>query len=280
MQELKKLILRRYPTEYHKKAWGSFEKICMLRSTLGLIKKLVGSLFLMLLGKADFQRAELYIASASEDELEVMVVSKQIMPYLKWIYITLTLGRFVLLLLSIKNLRISKTYFYYEHVLFLCSAAMPLGLPADAQNDVDFAALQVNFAMFFFDVWPCLVCSLVSQVLTPVFRAINYGEEFDMQVVKSALGMMVSVTLAYLMIHCIFTQLGFALVGAEVERGSNRLLVNNLEEGVVLLEQDTKTVLFLNHAAEKLNVSSDVGKRESGDFLFSMSADLFAPIDG
>ena len=209
-----------------------------------------------------------------------MSASNQIMPYLKWIYITLTLGRLVLLLLSIKNPRISKTYFYYEQVLFLCSAAMPLGLPADAQNDVDFAELQVNFAMFFFDVWPCLICSLVSQVLTPVFRAINYGEEFDMQVVTTAMGMMVSVTLAYLMIHCIFTQLGFALVGAEVERGSNRLLVNNLEEGVVLLEQETNNVLFLNHAAEKLNVSSEEGKRESGDFLFSMSADLFAPLDG
>ena len=114
LSDVKSLIFRKYPTEYHKKAWSSFEKICMYRSNLGQIEKLFNSLLLIVLGKANFQRAEDYIVDQTDEDLESMKVSLAIFPYAKWIYIIFTIGRLVLILLSIKNLRICKIYFYYE----------------------------------------------------------------------------------------------------------------------------------------------------------------------
>lgn len=52
-------------------------------------------------------------------------------PFAKWIWLTFTFGRLVLILISIKKLQVCKVYFYYEQVLFLCSMAMPLGIDAD-----------------------------------------------------------------------------------------------------------------------------------------------------
>ena len=117
--EVKKLIFRKYPTEYHKRAWHQFEKICMYRSTLGQIEKLLNSLLLMALGKANFQRAEEYLAE-NEAEDNTSDMSASIFPYAKWITIVFTIGRLILILISIKHLRICKIYFYYEQILFLC----------------------------------------------------------------------------------------------------------------------------------------------------------------
>ena len=51
--------------------------------------------------------------------------------YAKFIYITFTLGRIILVLISIKNLRVCKLYFYYEQIVFLSSLLMPIGMSAE-----------------------------------------------------------------------------------------------------------------------------------------------------
>ena len=68
-KELRDLIFRKYPTEYHREAWSSFEKICMYRSNLGQIEKLINSLLLIAFGKANFYRAEEFILENSEESL-------------------------------------------------------------------------------------------------------------------------------------------------------------------------------------------------------------------
>ena len=89
----------------------------------------------MALGKANFQRAEEYLAENKvEDNTRDM--SASIFLYAKWITIVFTIGRLILILISIKHLRICKIYFYYEQILFLCYLAMPLGMTADMQNDM------------------------------------------------------------------------------------------------------------------------------------------------
>ena len=132
----------------------------MYRSNLGQIEKLVNSLLLMALGKANFQRAEEYLTeNATEDNSRDM--SAAIFPYAKWITIVFTIGRLILILISVKHLRICKIYFYYEQILFLCSIAMPLGMTADMQNDMSLVENQKNFSYFYYDLWPSLICTLI-----------------------------------------------------------------------------------------------------------------------
>ena len=164
------------------------------------------------------------------------MISESIFQYAKWITIVFTVGRLILILISIKHLRICKIYFYYEQVLFLCSLAMPLGMRADDHNYVNMLENQKNFALFYFDLWPCLICSLIGQAITPVFRWINYNEDgFDAKVVYMTLMVMVQLLLGCLIIHMIFTKFGFNYLSAELERRSNELVLNNLEEGVIII---------------------------------------------
>ena len=44
--------------------------------------------------------------------------------------------------------------------------------------------------------------------------------------------------LSLLIIHGFFTKLGFSFIGTEIERDGNEQLLNNLEEGVIILEAD------------------------------------------
>ena len=113
---------------------------------------------------------------------------------------------------------------------------MPLGMTADMQNDMSLVENQKNFSYFYYDLWPSLFCTLICQLLTPLFRWINYGEELDLSVVSITIMVMVQLTLGYLIIQMIFTQLGFNFLGAEIERSSNKLVLNNLEEGVIIIE--------------------------------------------
>ena len=81
-----------------------------------------------------------------------------------------------------KNLKVCKMYYYYEQLIFLSSMLMPLGWTADFQNDWNLIENQMNFTYFYFDLWPSLLCSMVTQLLTPVSRMLVYEEEIDSSV--------------------------------------------------------------------------------------------------
>ena len=50
--------------------------------------------------------------------------------------------------------------------------------------------------------------------------------------------------------HCLFSSLGYLFVDAEVPRAAQEQLLNNLEEGVIVVEKDCSSVCFLNLAAK------------------------------
>lgn len=88
-------------------------------------------------------------------------------------------------------------------------------------------------------------------MLLPVFRHFNYGEELlGSGVVTTSVMMLIELTLGYFIIQAIFTQLGFNFLGAEIERNSNNQLLDDLQEGVIILDQHSRDVLFSNQAAK------------------------------
>ena len=57
-----------------------------------------------------------------------------------------------------------------------------------------------------------------------------------MHVLLVTLSFMVQLTVSYLIIQMIFTQFGFNFLDAEIERSSNKRVLNNLEEGVIIIQ--------------------------------------------
>ena len=92
--------------------------------------------------------------------------------------------------------------------------------------------------------------------------------------------MMVQQTFALLIIHLIYTQLGFSHLGAEISRKGNEQLLHNLEEGVIILEEDFQSVLFVNKSAKQLKINeSDKHRKGEGQVTFFKENELFALLD-
>ena len=54
-------------------------------------------------------------------------------------------------------------------------------------------------------------------------------------------------------VHLIITKVGKIFVESEVLREGNEQLLNNLDEGVVIIDEDSKDILFQNRSAEVLH---------------------------
>ena len=90
-------------------------------------------------------------------------------------------------------------------------------------------------------------------------------------------------------IHCLYSFLGYLFVDAETPRQANEQLLNNLGEGVFILEKDCSSVAFLNSAAKNFmcNPDFDVSKAEDDESgtaidsnqLFDWDKEMFAEMD-
>ena len=86
-------------------------------------------------------------------------------------------------------------------------------------------------------------------------------------------------------IHICITKTGLIFVDAEILRGGNEQLLNQLEEGVIILQEETKDTLFANLTAQSISINKS--KNESIMKLFQNSTvddvkldlQIFAPLD-
>ena len=60
-----------------------------------------------------------------------------------------------------------------------------------------------------------------------------------------------------LICHMIFTKIGLTYVDLEILREGNEQLLDNLEEGVIILEEDTLNLFFMNEAAKTIHKEYD-----------------------
>ena len=71
-------------------------------------------------------------------------------------------------------------------------------------------------------------------------------------------------------IHWIVTKTGFLYIDAEVHHHGNEHILDNLEEGIVILEQDSKAVMYYNVAA----TGPQAGKKIANDKFSSVLLNL------
>ena len=64
---------------------------------------------------------------------------------------------------------------------------------------------------------------------------------------------MVWLAINLLIVHLVITKVGLIFVDAEILRIGNEQLLDNFEEGVLILEEEKMEPIFLNKAARELN---------------------------
>ena len=57
---------------------------------------------------------------------------------------------------------------------------------------------------------------------------------------------MIFTALVITLMHILFNKMGLLFVKSEILRRGNDQLLNDLQEGVIILKEDTKKVLFVN----------------------------------
>ena len=70
-------------------------------------------------------------------------------------------------------------------------------------------------------------------------RVVFYAEPFDGKLIFATISGMFMLSINLLVFHLIITKVGMIYVEAEILRTGNEELLNNLEEGVVILEYES-----------------------------------------
>ena len=95
--------------------------------------------------------------------------------------IVLAIGRALLLLISYKNRKICKIYFYYEQLIALCSSLMPTGLDLVNFGELSLLECYKNFSFFYFKLWPCIISSMITQSLAFGLHIYIHNLSFELE---------------------------------------------------------------------------------------------------
>ena len=112
-------------------------------------------------------------------------------------------------------------------------------------------------------------------------RKFIYEAPIDSGVVVGLLTAMIFTALVITLMHILFNKMGLLFVDSEILRTGNDQLLNDLEEGVIILKEDSKKVLFVNKAASKLLIDINMTKEveDRSQVCIDMTSPKFAKID-
>ena len=234
-RQLRVLWKRENGQETHKHLWMEFEWALKQRANLAMIGNFIKEMSCMLLGVYAFQLTPEYMED--NDNPCNREVVQTILPFATWILIVMNLGRIPLMLASLKKPDVCKYYLYYE----LITAVVRESLPIDYGDVHTQNVLILNFAwmcMYGFNFWRNTGALLLyTGYVLVVVRAYLYEDEKGM-VELVANFIMSCIWLIYncAFIHIVISWIGFKFVAAEMPRNSNERLLNNLKEGVVIID--------------------------------------------
>ena len=132
-----------------------------------------------------------------------------------------------------------------------------IGFPIDmGEFGLDFLGIQnmFSFIIDYFSYWPSAICIVIVQFAQVPARVFLYGKELDTSFVWIQLLHQVYTMFNLYVIHIIMTWVGLIFVKSETVRIGNEQVLENFKEGVIMIESETKTVLFANESAKKFEI--------------------------
>ena len=145
---------------------------------------------------------------------------------------------------------------YYFHLLLLNQMAIE-ALPINygsVQIAYDSLAISVIFITHSFSFWREIAHVTLLNYYIACCREFLYNDQIDFITDISAytmwnLALIFNLAIMYLIISLI----GHLYVEAELPRQSNERLLNNLKEGVFIVGEDQRKIMFTNTAAKKIS---------------------------
>ena len=136
-----------------------------------------------------------------------------------------------------------KLSIYYESLLQFIIALLPVEI--NMTRDVTITVLQVymDFSLNYFDFKPSLVSGIVS--LLPLYaKRFVFHEEPALELGASCFFTVLWMTMTLTFAHLVTTKMGMVYIDAEVLREGNSETLNNLEEGIIILDETNLQIKF------------------------------------
>lgn len=149
------------------------------------------------------------------------------------------------LLVSFFNVRVSKSFIYlFAAARIVKFLFLPLEEEGTSAKSWAFLAFQITFLTFGFWQTVFVGCAILTSF--SLSRLIYFDESFNMLrfIVVNLLFVVFSA-----FVNGLTNKIGFLFVELDVLRSGNDSLLNSLEEGVIIVEENCSEVCFLNSAA-------------------------------
>ena len=101
----------------------------------------------------------------------------------------------------------------------------------------------MNFWLNYFQWWPSLFVSLLSLIPFGAVRHIYFDEPVNM-ILSTVMFNMIYHFINLFFIHLIITKVGMLYAETEVLRSGNDQLLDNLEEGVIIFDENENNIVY------------------------------------
>lgn len=158
----------------------------------------------------------------------------------------------IMLFVSTKWLGITKYYIYITSLLHVVYSFIPFDRANGHARIETGLQSSLEFTMCYFKWFPSLLISVFNMVWNQVGRVVVFQEPLDS---KSSINLAIDmfiVTGYCWSFHMVLSLFGKYYVDAEILRKGNDELLDSLEEGLLIQDESSKQVIFINESAKNV----------------------------
>ena len=167
-------------------------------------------------------------------------LARTVYPYARMAMYIFSVGRIILLFASMKWLRVTKCFFYYEQIFVVIEVFLPYNISHKLRNVLLMMTGSFNFISDYFHFFPSMIISCFQFLLVAYGRQLFYDEEPTSKVIFMVVNNMILQAFSHWGAHMALSYLGMLMVEAETVRTGEQHLMDSLEEGLIILDNQSQ----------------------------------------
>jgi hypothetical protein len=161
--------------------------------------------------------------------------------------------RILLVLVSFFYKPVTKVFLYFEALQQVINVITPCEIELSARLLVDALINLFQFLMNYFHWWPALICSNIALSMTILQRAIFLDDDLNV-LILTYICFLIWHSFNLLICHLLVTKVGMIFTEAEVLRTCKADLLDNLDQGLILLDEEDSSILYSNKVFNNLKI--------------------------
>ena len=145
---------------------------------------------------------------------------------------------------------VGRIYIFLRYLEYSFKFASPIDRTIKESIGYIMTDLLKDFINFYFEFWSSMLFGGVQILIFFVSQQVYHGRS-----IMENLGFLTMFLVQWIVYttftHCIYSKVGLMVVELSIYKDGHEGLLNNLEEGLIILDQKTKELKFVNKAAKR-----------------------------